>query len=142
MDRMIDRTTAILGRPVALLCVAFTLAIWVIANLLAGASAIDPFPFPDLELAISAAALMIALLILVSQRRADRLADARERMTLELSLQSAQKASKIIELLEELRRDSPNVPDRQDPEATDMSNRRADTEVLELDAANPNAPDL
>ena len=98
---------------------------------LAGDRALDRSPFPELELAISAVALAIALLILASQRRADRLADARERMTLELSLQSAQKVSKIIALLEELRRDSPNVPDRPDPEAMEMSSRRAETEVLE-----------
>jgi len=29
-----------------------------------------------------------------------------------------------------------------DDDCSDMSNRRADTEVLELDAANPKAPDL
>ena len=88
-------------------------------------------PFPDLEFVISAAALAIAVLILASQGRADILADAREKMTLELSLQNAQKISKVIELLEELRRDSPNVRDRTDPEAEDMSHRRSETEILE-----------
>ena len=57
------------------------IAAWVGVNLLAGDRAFDPFPFPDLELVISAAALMIAILILASQRRAiarasDRLFDA------------------------------------------------------------------
>lgn len=139
MDRGVDGAIAILGRPAALLCIILAIATWMGANLLAGKRALDPFPFPVLEFAISAAALVIALLILTSQRRADRLADAREKMTLELSLQSAHKVSKIIELLEELRRDSPNVPDRHDPEATDMSNRRAETEVLEQSLAIPDA---
>jgi len=130
-DRLVDKATDSLGRPAALICIVLAIVGWMAANQLGGDRAFDRFPFPELELAISAVALAIALLILASQRRADRLADARERMTLELSLQSAQKVSKIIALLEELRRDSPNVPDRPDPEAMEMSSRRAETEVLE-----------
>ena len=131
MDRLVDGATGILGRPVALIATVLIVAAWIVVNQLMGVRAFDRFPFPDLELAISAVALAIALLILATQRRADKLADARERMTLELSLQSAQKVSKVIALLEELRRDSPNVPDRPDPEAKEMSSRRAETEVLE-----------
>ena len=131
IDRLVDGATDILGRPAALIGAILIITAWMLANQLMGVRALDRFPFPDLELAISAVALAIALLILASQRRADRLADARERMTLELSLQSAQKVSKVIALLEELRRDSPNVPDRPDPEAKEMSSRRAETEVLE-----------
>jgi uncharacterized membrane protein len=131
MDRVVDQTTSALGRPIALLCIILTAAAWAGANVWAGRQAFDPFPFPDLEFAISATALAIAILILASQRRADKLADARERMTLELALQNAQKVSKVIELLEELRRDSPSVPDRTDLEAEDMSTRRSETEILE-----------
>jgi uncharacterized membrane protein len=137
-ERIVDRTTALLGRPPALICIALAIAAWMGGNSLAGSRAIDPFPFQELEFAISAAALVIAILILASQRRAGRLADARETMTLELSLQNAQKVSKIIELLEEFRRDSPNLPDRPDPEAADMSSSRAETEVLEN---TPTPPD-
>jgi len=130
LDRLVERMTGALGRPAALLFIIFVVAAWVAGNLWAGSRALDPFPFPDLELAISALALAIAVLILASQRRADKLADARERITLELSLQSAQKVSKVIELLEEFRRDSPNVPDRTDAEADDMSAPRSNTEIL------------
>lgn len=131
MDRLIDGITAILGRPGALLCLVFAIAAWMVGNKLAGGRALDAAPFPDLELAMSAVALVAAILILASQSRADRLADSREKMTLELSLQNAQKLSKIIALLEEFRRDSPNVPDRPDPEATDMSKSAPETEVIE-----------
>ena len=131
MDRIIDRTINALRRPEALIAILLISAIWAAANIWAGRDAFDPFPFPDLEFVISAVALAIAVLILASQGRADTLADAREKMTLELSLQNAQKISKVIELLEELRRDSPNVPDRTDPEAEDMSLRRSETEILD-----------
>jgi uncharacterized membrane protein len=60
-------------------------------------------------------------LILTTQRRADRLASRREQMTLELSLLSERKTAKIVELLEELRRDSPGVKARIDDEAKAMA---------------------
>ena len=69
------------------------------------------------------AAVYMAVLILTTQRRADRLADMREQMTLELSIQTEKKVAKLIELLEELRRDSPAVFDRIDTEAREMSSR-------------------
>ncbi len=66
-------------------------------------------------------ALYMTTLILTTQRRADQLASRREQMTLELSLLSERKTAKIVELLEELRRDSPDVKDRIDDEAKAMA---------------------
>ncbi len=63
----------------------------------------------------------MTVLILVTQRREDQLASHREQLTLELGILSEQKAAKIIELLEELRRDMPHVRDRVDEEAVAMS---------------------
>ncbi|NIK86813.1 putative membrane protein [Rhizomicrobium palustre] len=130
LERWVDRGTAILGRPLALIFLVAAVIVWIGANILAGPEAFDPLPFPELGLVISTAALAIAVLILASQQRADRLADAREKMTLELALQSAQMVSKIIALLEELRRDTPSVPNRIDSEAVDMADRRAETEIV------------
>ena len=66
-------------------------------------------------------ALLMTILILVSQKSADRLAEVRGQMTLELTLLTEQKVAKIIELVEELRRDSPEVRDRIDTEAREMA---------------------
>jgi uncharacterized membrane protein len=65
----------------------------------------------------------MAALILVTQRRADVLASVRSQMTLELTILTEQKVAKIIELVEELRRDSPAVHDRIDTEAHDMATK-------------------
>ncbi len=73
----------------------------------------------------------MATLILTSQRRADRLANRRDQLNLEVSILAEQKAAKIIELLEELRRDSPNVRDRRDTEATAMASSAEPQAVLE-----------
>jgi uncharacterized membrane protein len=68
-------------------------------------------------------------LILITQRREDELAGHRDQLTLQLGILSEQKSAKIIELLEELRRDAPDLRNRLDPEATAMSTP-ADHEVL------------
>ena len=51
-------------------------------------------------------------------------------MTLESTLLTEQKTRKIIELLEELRRDSPDVRDREDVEAVQMAAKADPHEVL------------
>jgi hypothetical protein len=58
---------------------------------------------------------------LSTQRRDDELASYREQLTLELAILGEQKSAKIIELLEELRRDDPTIRDRIDHDAAAMS---------------------
>jgi uncharacterized membrane protein len=83
-----------------------------------------------MELFLTATALIIAVMILTSQSRADRFANLREQMTLEATLLTEQKTRKIIELLEELRRDSPGVRDRRDLEAEQMAAKTDPHEVM------------
>jgi uncharacterized membrane protein len=64
------------------------------------------------------------------QRRADQLAELREQMTLELASVTERKVAKVIELIEELRRDSPTLKNRTDQEARQMSVRTTPGEVL------------
>ena len=84
-------------------------AAWIGLNLLApqfGVAGLDPPPFTWLGLALSLVALYLMVLILTAQRRDDELAELREQLTLELALLSEQKTAKMIELLEEFRRDT------------------------------------
>jgi uncharacterized membrane protein len=60
-------------------------------------------------------------LILVTQRREDQLAQHREHLILELVLLGEQKTAKVIELLEEFRRDNPLIRNRVDQEADNMA---------------------
>ncbi len=65
------------------------------------------------------------MLILTTQRRADELAQHREQLTLELAILSEQKTAKVIELLEEMRRDNPNLRNR--PTRTPLAARKTAT---------------
>ena len=60
-------------------------------------------------------------MILTTQRRQDQLAQHREQLTLELSILSEQKTAKIIQLMEEARRDNPGLRNRVDEEAAAMA---------------------
>jgi hypothetical protein len=64
-------------------------------------------------------------------------------MTLETVLLTTQKASKLIDLMEELRRDSPDVRNRVDLEALEMSGMPDHEKVLsaiqEINDSQPNA---
>lgn len=81
----------------------------------------DEPPFAWLEGLVSLAALYMTVLILSTQRRDDELASHREQLTLELAILGDQKAAKIIDLLEELRRDHPEIHDRVDHDVAAMS---------------------
>ncbi|HWY62333.1 MAG TPA: DUF1003 domain-containing protein [Rhizomicrobium sp.] len=124
LAHMVDRITATVARPGFLIYVGAAMILWIGANLLLGRAGLampDAPPYPLLALAVSCVALFIAVLILASQTRADRLANLRQQMTLEVALLTTQKASKLVELMEEFRRDSPNVKDRVDLQAREMA---------------------
>ena len=132
-ERIVDRATAWVGRPRLLLALVAAATVWVLFNLgllYKGVLPPDPPPFGWLELVLTGAALLIAIMILASQRRADRLANLREQMSLEATLLTEQKTRKIIELLEELLRDSPEIPNRKDIEADQMAAKADPHEVL------------
>jgi uncharacterized membrane protein len=81
---------------------------------------------------ISLISLSIVLLVLATQRRATQLAEKREQLSLELALLSERKSAKIIELLEEFRRDLPLVHDRVDQQADALAQPANAQQVLDV----------
>jgi uncharacterized membrane protein len=109
-------------------------ASWISLNLLAGAlgyRAIDSLPFSELGGAVSLVSLYIVVLILATQRREYQLAQLREQLTLELAILSEQKTAKVIQLLEESRRDNPLIRDRVDQQAEAMAQPADPKSVLD-----------
>lgn len=133
MEKFMDNWTARLARPAVLAGVVCGVALWIAVNLLAplaGYAIMDAPPFPWLFEALTFLGLVMGILILSTQRRADQLAELREQMTLELASVTERKVAKVIELIEELRRDSPTLKNRTDHEARQMSVRTSPGEVL------------
>ncbi len=131
-QRIVERLTARAGRPGFLILLTALMIAWTAGNLIVLAIGHKPWdepPFSWLQGATGVAALYMTILILATQRREDQLASHREQLTLELGILSEQKAAKIIQLLEELRRDSPDVRNRVDHEALALSSP-ADPEAV------------
>lgn len=129
MERLTDRATATLGTPSSLLVIGLLALAWVALGFWLPAW-FDPPPFHYLDLLISLVAILFAVVILASQRREDRLANRREQMVLQLAFLTEQKVSKMIDLMEELRRDLPDVHDRVDLEAIEMTGKPDHAAVL------------
>ncbi len=139
VQRFANRLTAGLGRPGSLAVIVTLMVAWTIGNTAArfmGSRALEEFPFPDLDFIATIAALLVALLILTTQRHEEELAERRARLTLHIAMLSEKKIAKVIGLLEEQRRDNPLLPSRSDPEASRMAQPTDPTANLEhLDAA-------
>ncbi|MGI4733266.1 MAG: DUF1003 domain-containing protein [Janthinobacterium lividum] len=124
VQRIANRITAGLGRPGSLAVIACLIVVWTIGNTIAhllGSVALEEFPFPDLGFVSTVFALLVALLILTTQRHETDLAEQRARLTLHIASLSEKKIAKVIQLLEEQRRDNPLLPSRLDPEASRMA---------------------
>ncbi|HEY5009198.1 MAG TPA: DUF1003 domain-containing protein [Caulobacteraceae bacterium] len=124
MERLVDRLTGLVARPAFIGVTALVVVVWITASLALrryeGWSLDNP-PFPWLQGAAELVAIVITTLILTSQRRKDELSELREQLTLELATMTEQKVAKLIALMEEQRRDSPQLADRVDTEAEQMS---------------------
>lgn len=121
VQRAIDHATGALGRPFAALLIVAIFVAWIaLAARTAGDDVSRPIFF-WLELTGTLAALLIAVLILVTQRRADELAERRAQLTLQLAVLADKRSAKIIELLEALRRDDPMLANRHDAESEAMA---------------------
>ena len=140
LERLVEQLTAAIGRPAFLVWLALAVAVWTLGNLYSarfGYVPIDPPPFSWLQGMITLAALCVTVIILTSQRRADKLAGLRAQLTLELAILGEQKTAKVIELIEQTRRDNPLLTDRVDLEANAMAKPADPEAVLDAIAASP-----
>jgi uncharacterized membrane protein len=138
-QRAVNRITAFMARPFFIALVGLGVAGWIVANMIAialGLQAIDAPAFPWLQGAANLFSLFAVMLVLVAQKHEDELNAHRDTLTLELAILSEHKIAKVIQLLEELRRDSPHVQDRVDHQADQMAEPADAGSVLAATRAN------
>jgi uncharacterized membrane protein len=134
IQRSLGRATSLVAEPWFVGLLTAGIAGWMAFNLLAvhlGYRAVDEPPFAWLGVALSLASLYMMILVYASQRREYQLYALREQLTLELALLSEQKSAKLIQLLEEFRRDIPLVHNRFDPQAAAMAEPADPVRVVE-----------
>jgi uncharacterized membrane protein len=132
-QRVLENLSLFLGRPVFLGIILLFVGVWIAANISLrklGVAEFDPPPFFWLQGIVGLGALLTATVVLTRQNRLAKIADQRAHLDLKVTLLTEQKAAKIIDMLEELRRDLPNVRDRHDPEAAVLQQSMNPGQVL------------
>ncbi len=132
-QRIVERISDFIGRLLFLASILVFVALWVLVNLLAprlGWVVFDPPPFVLLGGIVALGALVVTVVVLIKQNRLAKLEEKRAHLDLQVNLLAEQKTTKLIQLIEELRRDLPMVHNRHDPEAEAMTQRTDPQQVL------------
>jgi uncharacterized membrane protein len=119
-QRVLENISGFAGRPLYLVLILLFVAVWILANVVAhkyGMAEFDPAPFSWLQGILGLGALLTATVVLIKQDRLAKLEERRAHLDLQVNLLTEQKTTKLIELIEELRRDLPMVKNRDDPKA-------------------------
>jgi uncharacterized membrane protein len=131
-QRRIEWTSAALGRPRTSYAILAFAALWIAGNLALGQRAFDPAPFSLLQTGMSLCALLMTTVILTTENRQSADAERRATLSLQMTSLTETKVAKLIELIERLRDDSPDVVQRHDPEAREMQSAADPKRVLEV----------
>lgn len=132
-QRRLEIVSTLIGRPLYLVSLLSMVGLWIAVNGVAshlGAAPVDPPPFVWLTGFLTLAALVTTTVVLFAQNRQSRLENQRAHLDLQVNLLTEQKVTKLIHLIEELRRDLPMVKDRHDPEAVALQQRTDTSRVL------------
>lgn len=118
-QRMLECIIDSLGQPLYLGAIVLFVVLWMLANFLFRQLGWVPFdspPYHWLQGIIGLGALLIMVVILIKQNRHDKTEERRAHLELQVNLLTEQKTTKLINLIEELRRDLPMIKNRHDPE--------------------------
>jgi uncharacterized membrane protein len=117
-QRRVEAVGRWLGRPLYLVGLLTAIAVWVSINVIRDTrGGWDPPPFELLDGVMTLISLITTTIVLIAQNRQTKLEKQHTHLELQVSLLTEQKVTKIINLIEELRRDLPMVRDRHDAHA-------------------------
>jgi uncharacterized membrane protein len=104
IDVVADKIIGVAGTILSVELHITVFALWALINtgVLPVVPVFDPYPFGFLTVIISMEAIFLALLILISQNRQAAVADLREEMNFQITLQSEQEITKLLKLIKEM----------------------------------------
>lgn len=99
-ERFADWLTDFFGTVGFLILNAFWFVAWIIINMgwIPGLEPFDPFPFGLLTMVVSLEAIFLAIIVLISQNRAAKIADLREEIDLQINTMAEEEVTKMIHL--------------------------------------------
>ena len=100
-ERFTDGMTASFGSMRFLIgnVIFFTAYILINAALIPGVNPFDPYPFNFLTMVVSLEAIGLAIVVLISQNRAEHVADMREEIDLQLDVITEEEVTKVMQLV-------------------------------------------
>ena len=117
LQRRIETLSNVFGHPLYFAVFILFCTLWVVLNFVCRYFLnvyFDQPPFFWLQGIVAVNGVLITMTVLIRQNRQAQIEDKRSDLELQINMLSEQKATKIIQLLEELRSDMPNVRDRHD----------------------------
>ena len=133
-QRVVEKVALFLGSPGYVAANIVFIVCWIAGNLLAPDfdwEQIDEPPFFWLQGIIGLNAFIISTTVLIRQNRMSRLADHHAHLDLQVNLLTEEKTSKIIEMLEAMRREQPGAQAQRDVEAEELAKPADPKAVLE-----------
>ena len=126
-----DRTTALFGSHIFLLANILIFITWIVINtgLIPGVKPFDKFPFSLLTTTVSLEAIILAILVLISQNRASKVADLREEVQLQVNILTEEEITRMMWMLVLLLQKN-NIPIPEDKRLKEML-RETDIEKIE-----------
>jgi uncharacterized membrane protein len=100
-QRIADWLTSAFGSMVFLVGNVIWFGGWIIINtgLIPGIEPFDPFPFSFLTMVVSLEAIILSIIVLISQNQAAKIADLREETDLQLDSITEKELTKVLQLL-------------------------------------------
>jgi uncharacterized membrane protein len=100
-ERIADKVSEIFGSMTFLALNVVFFAVWIAlnTNIIPGVEPFDPFPFGFLTMAVSLEAIILAILVLISQNRAEKIAELREEIDLQIDILTEEELTKLLHMV-------------------------------------------
>ena len=131
MEMVADRTTDLFGSNIFLFGNVLFFVAWIVINtgLIPGIEPFDKFPFPLLTTAVSLEAIILTILVLISENRAAKVATLREEVQLQVNILTEEEITRIMWMLVRLLQKN-DIPIPEDERLKEML-RETDIEKIE-----------
>ncbi len=100
-ERWADGMTDVFGTVVFFTLNALVFVAWVVVNIgwVPSVPVFDPYPFNLLTMVVSLEAIFLSVIVLISQNRAEKIADFREEIDFQVNVHAEREIRKILQLL-------------------------------------------
>ncbi len=124
IDHYADFLTKSFGTVWFLIINAIIFLGWVLLNsdLIPNVKVFDPYPYGLLTTIVSLEAIMLSIIVLITQNRTSKLDELREELDLEINIKAEEEITRIINMLDEIH-DHLGLPPDDDKELTKMKQK-------------------